>query len=203
MALTSMSELNPDDPPSKSSWRLHVVMGITLGRLLLLPAIGWALASASADQPAWLALSLYIVAICTDWLDGSFARRWQVTTPLGAMFDETVDKIFTSLILLILAANGRLGLVGLIAASMLIARDFLISGLRYHWAKQPSLPTNVNYLGKIKTFCLMMALGIYFMNWQTLYSDLVLCIATLISWLALQRYVQRAIQIATKNSNRF
>jgi phosphatidylglycerophosphate synthase len=44
---------------------------------------------------ASLAVVTYGFASWTDWLDGFIARRWKITSTLGAFMDALVDKIFT------------------------------------------------------------------------------------------------------------
>ncbi len=167
-------------------------MAITISRLILLPFIAYFLATTDANTPAWPALFLYLVAVASDWLDGVLARHWQVTTSFGGMLDETADKIFTTLILLIYADQNRLGTLGIIAAALLIGRDLLMGGLRYHWAQTPTAPIKVGYLGKVKTFCLMLVLGAYLMNWPSFYLDLGLCITALLSLYSMQSYTRAA-----------
>lgn len=41
----------------------------------------------------WVATGLFIVAAATDYLDGYFARRWQVVTAFGRVMDPFCDKL--------------------------------------------------------------------------------------------------------------
>ena len=42
----------------------------------------------------WLNLALLIVSSVTDLFDGLLARKWNVTSRLGAVFDPMMDKVF-------------------------------------------------------------------------------------------------------------
>ena len=42
----------------------------------------------------WLNLALLIVSSVTDLFDGMLARKWNVTSRLGAVFDPMMDKVF-------------------------------------------------------------------------------------------------------------
>lgn len=42
------------------------------------------------------AYALFLFAVCTDFLDGYFAKKLEVTSRLGAYFDVTVDFLFVS-----------------------------------------------------------------------------------------------------------
>ena len=92
-------------------------------RILLSPAI-MALLLSHDYTPAAIA---FLVAAATDWFDGHLARRWGVTTKLGAFLDTTADKL--------LVATALIGLVTVHRASpwvalVIIGREFTILGLR-------------------------------------------------------------------------
>ncbi len=90
-----------------------------------------------AASPAVLALVLnasytagaivFVLAAATDWLDGRLARRWKVTTRLGAFLDTTADKLLvtTALIALVAVHRGSPWVV-----LVIIGREFTILGLR-------------------------------------------------------------------------
>lgn len=70
---------------------------------------------------------VFLVGAATDWFDGRLARRWGVTTRLGAFLDTTADKL--------LVTTALIGLVAVHRASpwvafIIIAREFVILGLR-------------------------------------------------------------------------
>jgi phosphatidylglycerophosphate synthase len=56
-------------------------------RILLAPVV-MALVLDGSDT---LAAILFVIAAATDWVDGRLARRWGVTTRLGAFLDTTAD----------------------------------------------------------------------------------------------------------------
>ncbi|MGZ5537012.1 MAG: CDP-diacylglycerol--glycerol-3-phosphate 3-phosphatidyltransferase [Chthoniobacterales bacterium] len=94
-----------------------------------------------------LALVLFIVAGITDFFDGEIARRYRFVTNFGKLMDPLVDKI--------LMAAAFISLVPLKAipawvATIVVARDFLITGLRLlASAEGRVLPAET--LGKHKT----------------------------------------------------
>jgi len=70
---------------------------------------------------------LFLIGAVTDWFDGRLARRWGVTTPLGAFLDTTADKL--------LVTTALIGLVSIHRASpwvalVMVGREFAILGLR-------------------------------------------------------------------------
>ena len=92
-------------------------------RILLAPAV-MALVLAHSYTAAAI---VFLVAAATDWLDGRLARRWGVTTRLGAFLDTTADKLLVSTALIALVAVDR---VSPWIALIIIAREFTILGLR-------------------------------------------------------------------------
>ena len=63
---------------------------ITLGRILLVPIVVWAIAS--GEQYIWIAFVLFLAAGVSDAVDGYLAKRFQMTTELGAYLDPLADK---------------------------------------------------------------------------------------------------------------
>lgn len=49
------------------------------------------------SQPAlrWTAAVLFIVAISTDWLDGYLARKYEIVSDFGKLWDPIADKLLT------------------------------------------------------------------------------------------------------------
>jgi CDP-diacylglycerol---glycerol-3-phosphate 3-phosphatidyltransferase len=92
-------------------------------RILLAPVV-MALVLGGSDTAATI---VFVVAAATDWLDGRLARRWGVTTPLGAFLDTTADKLLVSTALIALVAVDR---ASPWVALIIIAREFTILGLR-------------------------------------------------------------------------
>ncbi|MDP1910341.1 MAG: CDP-alcohol phosphatidyltransferase family protein, partial [Hyphomicrobium sp.] len=56
---------------------------ITLGRILLVPVVVWAIMS----NAMWFAFMLFLVAGVSDGVDGYLAKRFNMTTELGAYLD--------------------------------------------------------------------------------------------------------------------
>lgn len=70
---------------------------------------------------------LFVIAAATDWFDGRLARRWGVTTRLGAFLDTTADKLLISTALIALVSIHR---ASPWVALVMIGREFAILGLR-------------------------------------------------------------------------
>ena len=73
------------------------------------------------------ALACFLLAGATDWLDGSLARRWGQTSPLGALLDPIADKV---LVLGMFLAFVQLRLIPAWMVLLIAFREFLITGVR-------------------------------------------------------------------------
>src|SRR5207244_5964184 len=61
---------------------------ITLGRILLVPIIVWAIASSEME----IAFAIFVIAGVSDAVDGFLAKRFNMTSELGALLDPLADK---------------------------------------------------------------------------------------------------------------
>ena len=119
---------------------------LTLSRLLLTVVFVAALSS-SWQYGRTLALIIFLLAGVSDFVDGEIARRYGVVTDFGKLMDPLVDKIMVAAAFISLVP---LKAVPAWAATTVVARDFLITGLRMMAsAKGKVLPAEM--LGKQKT----------------------------------------------------
>jgi CDP-diacylglycerol--glycerol-3-phosphate 3-phosphatidyltransferase len=119
---------------------------LTLSRLALTILFVAALNS-SWQYASTAALLLFLVAGITDFVDGEIARRYGIITNFGALMDPLVDKIMMAAAFISLVP---LKAVPAWAATTVVARDFLITGLRLMaTARGQVLPAE--RLGKQKT----------------------------------------------------
>jgi CDP-diacylglycerol--glycerol-3-phosphate 3-phosphatidyltransferase len=94
-----------------------------------------------------LALIIFLIAGVTDFVDGEIARRYGEVTNFGKLMDPLVDKIMMAAAFISLVP---LGAIPAWAATTVVARDFLITGLRLMAsARGQVLPAE--RLGKHKT----------------------------------------------------
>src|SRR6266571_1491415 len=101
------------------------------------------------------ATALFILASVTDFFDGYLSRRFKVVSPLGVFLDLTADKIFVATILIALV---QIGLVPAWIVVIIVAREFLVTGLRsMAAAKGKVIPAGM--WGKQKTFITLVAIG--------------------------------------------
>src|SRR3954453_20228493 len=119
---------------------------LTLSRLAL-TVLFVVLLSSSWHYARTAALFIFLIAGLTDFIDGEIARRYGVITNFGKLMDPLVDKIMMAAAFISLVP---LKAVPAWAATAVVARDFLITGLRMMAsAKGRILPAE--RLGKHKT----------------------------------------------------
>lgn len=136
---------------------LNLANILTLGRLVLLPIL-IVLFFIPAAWAAWICLFVYIIGAVTDFFDGWVARKYGQISDFGKFMDPISDKIFVSTILLMLVAVDRINGLMVMAVVVIMAREFMVSGLReFLGAKDIKIP--VTNLAKWKTAIQMTSLG--------------------------------------------
>lgn len=104
------------------------------------------------------ALTLFILASISDFIDGWMARRLGVVSRLGAMLDPIADKVLIGTCLVSLAHVTDDGWWFILPAIIIMTREFLISGLREFMAGR-SVNMAVSVLAKWKTTLQLVAIG--------------------------------------------
>ena len=99
---------------------------MTLGRMALVPVFLYLLYYENRHN-SFLAAAVYSLAALTDWVDGWLARVSGKVTTLGKFLDPLADKIIVLSALVMLV---RLGRAPVWVVVIIVAREFLISGLR-------------------------------------------------------------------------
>lgn len=94
-----------------------------------------------------IALVLFLLAGITDYLDGEIARRYGIVTKFGKLMDPLVDKVMIAAAFICLVP---IGAVPAWVATIVVARDFLITGLRL-LASSEGIILPAERLGKHKT----------------------------------------------------
>lgn len=126
---------------------------------LLLPASGWIRSHFPFGKTT--ALIIFIVASLTDWWDGWYARKHNMETTFGSLIDPLADKVLTAaaFICFIEQPSYRPGvpLVQAWMALVIVARDFLVTGLRLV-ASEQGVVLRAERLGKHKTISQMVTI---------------------------------------------
>ncbi len=127
---------------------------ITISRLLMIPFIAVLLApypqeifTVGAGIAYVASFVLFIIASVSDIIDGYLARKYDLISNFGKLFDPLADKILTSTVFVIFAA---FQLISPFIVILILAREFLITGFRSVAAMQ-NVALSATSWGKHKT----------------------------------------------------
>ena len=123
---------------------------ITLLRVAMIPVF-MALMLMGLTIPA---LIVFIVASCTDFVDGYIARHYHQVSNFGKFLDPLADKLLVISCMLILIQWGRMPAW---AVMIVLAREFAVSGLRMVAAETGNVIA-AGWSGKVKTASTMVGL---------------------------------------------
>ena len=111
------------------------------------------------DQLNFISVILFILIALTDFFDGFFARRQNITSEFGKMLDPIADKLLVVGVLIILMIKGTIEDLSILPALLIIFREIFISGLREFAANRNSQSSiDVSQVGKLKTAIQMLSL---------------------------------------------
>ena len=118
-------------------------------------------------QSYGIALSILLLASASDYWDGYLARKYSLTSILGAVLDPIADKILITFVLIGLVLALESTFIAFLG-SIILAREFWVGALRDLNARNGNeAATTVTFLAKIKTtiqlatFCWILT-GLYF-----------------------------------------
>lgn len=170
---------------------------LTLTRIVLIPVfvlffylpVGWSHVATA---------SIFALAGATDWLDGWVARRFNLTTALGAFLDPVADKLMVAVALILLVEEHH-SLWLSIPALVIVSREITISALR-EWMAELGNRTKVavSWLGKFKTTAQMLAILLLLANpadpdrWLVKFGYLLLYVAVGLTLWSMVEYLRAA-----------
>ena len=131
---------------------------MTILRIMVAPVIAGLIWLDDVKTGYMPALTLFVLASISDFIDGWMARRLGVVSKLGAMLDPIADKVLIGTCLVSLAHVTEDGWWFILPAIIIMTREFLISGLREFMAGR-SVNMPVSVLAKWKTTLQLVAIG--------------------------------------------
>lgn len=126
---------------------------------------------------------LFIIASCTDFIDGYLARKYNMVTDFGKVMDAIADKILVNGILITLAYDG---LISVIIPIVVITRDTIVDSIKMV-AGSKGGAVGASIAGKIKTIFMMTGVSLmllYNMPFELLnirVADALIILATILS----------------------
>ncbi len=99
-----------------------------------------------------IAFILFVIGALTDYVDGWYARKYNVATPLGKFVDPLADKFLTTSAFL---AFSIMELIPFWMVIIVIFRDFMTTVMRV-FADKFEIQMKTSYPAKVKTFLQML-----------------------------------------------
>lgn len=142
--------------PSSQIWNLPNIL--TMVRIVLVPFFVWSLLADGGQHGVlrWTAFVLFAVAIYTDQLDGSIARRRNLITDFGKIADPIADKLLTGAALVLLSVLAELPWW---ITALILVREWGITALRFVVIRYGVMPASSG--GKLKTVLQTVAILLY------------------------------------------
>lgn len=138
---------------------MNIANKLTILRILIVPVMLFFILSDIRGGDL-IAASLFFIAAMTDIMDGYLARKYNLVTDFGKVFDPIADKILVLAALIPLCMTGDMIIT--ISTIIIVSREMLISGLRIsitaHGAEVPA----AKILGKIKAITQDVAIIFFF-----------------------------------------
>jgi CDP-diacylglycerol--glycerol-3-phosphate 3-phosphatidyltransferase len=167
------------DTPASSGNLANI---ITVVRILLAPVFVWLLLADNSEHGPlrWIAAALFILAIATDGVDGSLARRRNLVTNVGIILDPIADKVLTGAALILLSMLGELWWWVTI---VILVRELGITVFRFAVLRDRVIPASRG--GKLKTVVQSVAISLFLVPLWTVVGDWVLWVNYAVMALAL------------------
>ncbi len=136
---------------------------LTLLRIILIPVFTAIYFISALPCNFLIAAIIFVLAACTDFLDGYIARKYNLVTDLGKFLDPIADKVLVSTALIImLVPVGETVILpsyAAVAVAIILARELIISGFRMVAANK-GMVVAADWSGKIKTFVQDIAIAV-------------------------------------------
>ncbi len=152
---------------------------LTLLRIIMIPVI---MAALYLEFPFHkiVALTVFILACVTDFIDGFVARSFNQVTDIGKFMDPLADKLLVISVMLYFVEAGQMAAWALL---IVLTREFAVSGLRMVAAPK-GIVIAAAWSGKIKTASTMVCICIMMLPvpqvWNTICVAVIL-ITTVVS----------------------
>jgi len=127
---------------------------LTILRMVAIPIIIMTFYFEDSKFAHRLGAVIFAIASVTDFFDGYLARKFNIVSSFGKMFDPIADKVLIGCVVVMLVKDGRADEVPCL---LILAREFTVAGLREFLAQiRVSVP--VTRLAKLKTTIQMIAI---------------------------------------------
>jgi len=180
------------DPVSAVS-AINVPNFLTTIRIVVVPILAWLLFrdDASSDSNRFIAGILFIIAALTDIADGIIARRWNLITNFGKIFDPIADK---ALIGVALVGLSYLNLLDWWFTWVILSREIFVTFLRFWVINKGVIPASRG--GKLKTIMQIVAISFYLLplpETVSIVAEVLMYVAVILTLATAIDYIMKAI----------
>src|SRR6202012_5655702 len=131
--------------PVAGKRRVSIPNIITLGRIILVPVIIWAIASGQME----IAFAIFVIAGVSDAVDGFRAKRFNMASELGGVLDPMAEK---ALLVSIYIALGIWGALPRWIVILVVSRDIMIvAAVIVSWLFGKPIPMKPLIVSKLNT----------------------------------------------------
>lgn len=137
----------------------HLPNALTFARMLAVPLLVYLLVLEQKSIPgtyAFISALVFVIASLTDTFDGILARKLNVVTRIGKLFDPLADKIVVLAVLVMLTGLDRIEAWVVV---VILAREFAVNMLRM-FAVEEGVILPAGQGGKIKTTLQMVGISL-------------------------------------------
>jgi CDP-diacylglycerol---glycerol-3-phosphate 3-phosphatidyltransferase len=146
---------------------LNLPNRITVSRIFLIPVFlivllggfdwgSWNLGGEKLPVTHFIAALIFIIASCTDWVDGYYARKYNLVTNLGKFLDPLADKLLVAAAFIALV---ELGAAPAWMVIVILSREFAVTGIRAVAAAEDGKVIAASWMGKVKTWIQIIAIS--------------------------------------------
>ena len=180
------------DPVSAVS-AINIPNFLTTIRIVVVPILAWLLfrEDSDSDSNRLVAGILFIIAALTDIADGTIARRWNLITNFGKIFDPIADK---ALIGVALIGLSYLNLLDWWFTWVILARELFVTFLRFWVINKGVIPASRG--GKLKTIMQIVAISFYLLPFPetvSLLAEVLMYVAVILTLATAVDYIMKAI----------
>ena len=140
-------------------WTLPNIL--TVARMIAAPMVALVFLILPRPFADWAAMTIFLLASLTDYVDGYLARAWNQISRFGAMLDPIADKAVVVIALAVILGIHGITAWTLIPVVAILLREVFVSGLREFLGHQAGT-LKVTPLAKWKTMVQMVAITMLF-----------------------------------------
>jgi cardiolipin synthase (CMP-forming) len=173
---------------SREATELSIPNIITLGRIILVPVIVWAIVSSQME----IAFAIFVIAGISDAVDGFLAKRFNMTSELGALLDPLADK---ALLVSIFVSLGIWGAVPRWLVILVVSRDIMIvSAVIVSWLfdkpveMKPLMVSKLNTVAQVAFAALILGSLAFAFN-PAPYDVILMALVTIFTLVSVSRYL--------------